>query len=1175
VSERPESPFKGLAPFGGTALDALLFFGRERERDIVVANLMASRLTLLYGPSGVGKSSLLNAGVARALVESPEGHRVASFDSWVEDRCEELRAERDAAAGGYLYLILDQFEEFFLYQEVDGPFARELAALLADRGLRVNVLLSLREDSLALLDALKGRISNLYGNSLRLDHLDRASARAAVVGPLRTYSELTGEHVGAEPELVEAVLDEVATGRLELVEAGRGGLEEPARDGRIEAPFLQLVLERLWDAEREAGSDTLRLQTLLRLGGAEAVVREHLERALAGLAPEQKDLAANVFDHLVTPSGTKIAHRASDLAEYASVGEGELAQVLDALGQERILREVDGPDGGGARYEIFHDVLSDPVLAWRAERRLERQREEADRRHRRLLILAASALAGLAIMGAVAVYALAERHHARAQAAVARAQTRLAHSQTRLARSRAFAEAALVQLNTDPQRSVELALQAARLEPTRGSEDILRDVLLASRLRLLLPADPAADTGAAFNPAGSLVATAGADGKARLVATRSGRLLAALPQGGRVTSVLFNRDGRLLVTTSVNGETRIWRVRGKVLLHRLRGAGAVTSAALSDDGRLLAAARTNRRVDVSRLRDGKRLAVIRLQRPARSIALSPDGALVAVVSGDRLVGVYATHGGRLRFRLQQDRSVTSAAFSPRGDMIATTGLDGTARIWDAGSGALLRTLVGHHGAVLDAAFSTHGRLLVTAGADGTARVWRVADGDARAVLLGHTNYVTSAAFSRDATWIVTTSRDRTARVWETAKGRPRVVLAGHRSTVESAVFDRSGDELVTVGDDGTARVWQPGTENQLALLGRHPGPVSSVAVSPDGRLVVSAGADGTARIWALRSHRLLHPLRHRGAVRAAVFSSDGRLVATASADGTVGVWDVGTGRRLLALRQGAPVVDVAFSPDAALVAGAGADGTARVWLVPSGQLKRSFGRGAPLTTVAFSRDGTLLTAGGRSARLWDVAAGRLAHTLSGHRAGIVDAVFSPDGRLVATASADRTAKLWDARSGGLLGTLEGHGDALTSVAFDPSGKLLVTASLDHDARVWDVASRRLLFPLRGHFAAVSSAAFSPDGRWIVTAGPQTAGLWETSSGKLLLLARGHRRQVTSAVFAPDGRRIVTAGLDGTVRTYRCALCGSTADLIAIAEARIARLRRPLTPSERRRYLPLR
>ena len=105
----PPSPYKGLAPFGDSELDALLFFGRERDAQIVVANLLAARLTVLYGVSGVGKSSLLGAVVARRLREEPGAH-VIVHSRWTGDAAEPLRAA--AEADGDVYVILDQFEEF-------------------------------------------------------------------------------------------------------------------------------------------------------------------------------------------------------------------------------------------------------------------------------------------------------------------------------------------------------------------------------------------------------------------------------------------------------------------------------------------------------------------------------------------------------------------------------------------------------------------------------------------------------------------------------------------------------------------------------------------------------------------------------------------------------------------------------------------------------------------------------------------------------------------------------------------------------------------------------------------------------------------------------------------------------------------------------------------------------
>ena len=1095
----PDSPYKGLDPFDDSELDALLFFGRERERDVVIANLMAARLTLLYGPSGVGKSSLLNAGVGRRLREEPEGHELLVIGSWVEDRADELRAAVAAAAGSYLYVILDQFEEFFLYHDAGGPFGTALAELLADRGKQVNVLLSLREDALAQLDAFKGRIANLYANSLRLDHLDRASARAAVLGPLERYEELTGEHVVAEPEFVEAVLDQVATGRLELVEAGRGGLEDTAPDGGIEAPFLQLVLERLWTAERGAGSQRLRLATLDGLGGCEAIVHEHLARALAALGPAEKDLAASVFDHLVTPSGTKIAHRASDLAEYASVGEQELVRVLDTLGRERILREVDGANGGGRRYEIFHDVLADPVLAWRAERRLERERHEAERKHRRLLALAASSLVALAITAGVAVFALTQRSQARSAA--------------RRALARELDATALTSLAVDPQEGLVEALRAARLSPGAQAEDVLRTTLLASRLRAVLPAGGPV-TSADYSRDGRLILTASVDGKARIYDARSHHLLRALEAHSPLAGAAFSGSDRLVVTDGHDGAARVWVTATGHELRALMHRRSVLSASFSRSGGLLVTASADRAARIWRVGSWKELAVLRHPGPVRGAVFNRDGSLVLTRSSDRYGRLFDARRHRLLRRFDQGGTVTVAAFSPNGRYALTAGANRTARIWSVRDGRLLRELKGHVGRVLTAVFSPRGNLVATGSSDGSGRVWSLPAGDLVTVLLGHANYVVGAAFSPDGFSLVTTSVDRTARVWQPGTGDLRAVLAGDTESVTGTAFSPDGSAVVTASEDGTARVWDPQIQPTLHLLLRGDEPVQSTAFTPDGKgvLVVVEGTAG-ASIRDASSGRLVAQVPVGATLADGALSSDGRRLAVASGRSVI-VRDVALHREVLRLRAQFPLVHVAFARDGRIAAG-DTNGGASIWSA-EGRLDRTLRvRGARTTSVA----------------------------------------FSPDGDRLVTASADRLARVWDARSGRLLATLHGHRDALTSARFSPDGAEIVTASVDHDARLWDAVSGRLLRVLRGHFAVVSDAEFSPDGRWIVTAGPTTAGLWDVHTGQLVFFLRGHEARLTSAAFDPTSRNIVTASIDGSVRTYRCDVCGGLDDLVRLATKR--------------------
>ncbi|MEE8258024.1 MAG: hypothetical protein V3R60_09070, partial [Acidobacteriota bacterium] len=223
--------------------------------------------------------------------------------------------------------------------------------------------------------------------------------------PLEQHNRLRGaddRQVSIEPALVEAVLDQVRTGQVVLGKGGRGVVEGEATptssEVQIEAPYLQLVMTRLWDEEMRTGSDILRLETLDRLEGSERIVRTHLDGVMSALPPSEQEAAARVFHHLVTPGGTKIAHTLPDLAEYAGLPQIQLTPMLDDLSGAgmRILRPVAPPldQPLAPRYEIFHDVLGPAILDWRA--RYVQAQEQRRQRQRRMRVGVGAALAGFA-----------------------------------------------------------------------------------------------------------------------------------------------------------------------------------------------------------------------------------------------------------------------------------------------------------------------------------------------------------------------------------------------------------------------------------------------------------------------------------------------------------------------------------------------------------------------------------------------------------------------------------------------------------------------------------------------------------------------------------------------------------------------------------------------------------
>jgi hypothetical protein len=316
------SPYQGLIPY--EADDALFFFGREKETRLIAANLFAAPLTLLYGASGVGKSSVLRAGVINHL-RPRDDLLVVEFHAWQSDPLGDLKTAIAKAAAftdgrgippaaavslaeylaayavqldRHLMVILDQFEEYFLYHAQDDAFADQFPNAVMQADAPVSFLISIREDSLAKLDRFEGRIPLLFDNYLRIEHLDREAARTAIEEPIQQYNRLRaadGQKVSIETKLVEAVLDQVKTGQVILGAAGRGVVKGQATEAQIETPYLQLVMTRLWDEEVRLGSSTLRLETLQLLGGAERIVRTHLDAAMRALPPNEQDVAAHVF----------------------------------------------------------------------------------------------------------------------------------------------------------------------------------------------------------------------------------------------------------------------------------------------------------------------------------------------------------------------------------------------------------------------------------------------------------------------------------------------------------------------------------------------------------------------------------------------------------------------------------------------------------------------------------------------------------------------------------------------------------------------------------------------------------------------------------------------------------------------------------------------------------------
>jgi WD40 repeat protein len=1214
----PATPFKGLSPFDDSELDALFFFGREREREVVVANLMASRLTILFGPSGVGKTSLLRAGVAHALRPVPDAD-VVVFSAWPVDPLHGLRtaiaetaglddsdhplpellAGAAAALGGDIYVILDQFEEYFLYHDPDGrePLADELADAIRRPGLRANFLLGIREDALAKLDAFKGRIPGLFANSLRLDRLDRAAGEAAIVGPVNAYNTLVGpeQRVEVEPALVAGVLDEVTAGRVDLGVAGRGRAADDGTAGRIEAPYLQLVLERLWNEEAHAGSRRLQLATLAALGGASHIVHEHLDRAMAGLSPREQDAAAAMYNHLVTPSGTKIALVVADLAGYAALDETEAAAVLRRLSAERIVRA--GENGGSDRYEIYHDVLADAVVAWRtrymAERRLEEQRREAERRHRRLIRVLGAAVAALAIVAAIAIYALVQRSEAQHQTALAQAERANAEHQTQIAntqrqeaeKQRKVAEdnAALAKQKTAQAQNEKAKADASNQEAQKQKQ--AADVATAQAQSSQAEAEKRGQE--------AEIARAKALAQAKVARKQRNAARHARAQATHQTRVVrakrLEADARAFLTTdpvksaeSALAAVRAYRRAGlrftrgleeavreafialrlRAVLHT-RGGRPARVAEYSHNGSLVAVAGP-RGALIYDVRHG--FAVRRLLPVVglRALDFSPDDRLLAGAGNDGAVHLWDTSTGAPLGALPNGGPVWTVAFSPNGQLIASGGANGTARVWSVAGGLPLVAFdhpAGARRGVLDVSFSPDGTRLLTVGGDRFARVFDVTakrpDPDLK---LDNTTLVNAAVFSHDGRLIATaggSATDVSVRVWNASTGQSAFGPLRGSGTVNDLAFSPDDTLLAVAGSNDTiARVWNLDERASQAIFPGHISGVVSVSFSPDSRSVVSSGRDGKALMWgSLGGFVQATLVGHHAAVNGATFSPDGRTILTAGDDGTARIWDAtpGSGSTQVA-DHGAFVNVVAFSPDGRTILSGGNDGTARLTRGPHVVTLRHDGA---VTGGEFSKDGrfAITSSEDKTARLWSTSSGALVRAFA-HGAAVNVARLSPNGRIALTAGRDGVARLWNARTGQLLRQVK-HDGPINDARFSPDGQVFLTASSDHTAAIWRVSDGQLLHRLAGHTGSVLAAVFSPGGKRIATASTDsTARTWNAQTGNLEHELKRHSNDVLAVAFSPNGRLLATASLDKDVRVWNAAT-GAERNVLSIHAGQVS------------------
>jgi len=1038
-------PFKGLASF--EVADAPYFFGREQLVAQLIARLVGAPMLGVIGPSGSGKSSVVQAGLLPALADGvlpgSEGWRQVVIRPG-EQPMRALEAAAGMADAERFVLAVDQFEEVFTTcrdERQREDFIDELVRLASRNGV---VVLAIRADQYGHCTDYAELSALLAANQVLVGAMGRDELLRAVECP----AERAGLRV--DPALSSALLDDV--------EAEPGAL-----------PLLSAALLELWQ-QREGRR--LTKAAYERTGGVHGAVARLGEDAFRALDADQQDTARRVLMALVTESSAgTVERRRIPLRELEIERSDDVRRVVEVLTDRRLLTLSEGTvevaheallrewprlgmwiEEDRERIRI-HRSLRSAAEDWLAHERNEdwlhrgshlleaREWEEQgglfladdereflaasqayarrDRtaRRRRLAIAFGALVVALVAITLVAIEAINQRHDAELQ--------------RNLTLSRKLALEAERLVNSDPELGVRLALIALDKSPSDEEAAIaLRQTTHAFSPYSTLRADPVLANAAAYSPDGERVVTGGDDGVAAVWDAASHRRLAQLPaEHGGLKAARFSPAGDRIAVGFEDGTVLVSDASLGAPTELLQASRApVESVAFSGDGELVAAALGNGTVHVLAAdRSGSDTVLTGHDGAVLGVALDADGSRAVGAGQDGAVRLWNLPDGGTGRVLPggSDRAERDVDFSPDGSRIMAVGDDRTVRFWNARTGAALPSVNGEGRELLAAAFSPDGRRFAAGGRDGVTRVWSIDGGPPVAVLRGQRSRVLDLGFGRTEDRVVSAGEDGTVWLWDAGRGQ-----SWTNSNVTYGVdFSRDGRSLAAGSEDGTVRVWDPATGALQASL--H-GPPSAVAkFSPTEDTILVASSSPRARLWpiATKSARTAVRLPGRRTIATADFDATGRRIVYVDSDGRVVVRDLTSGREVHL--KGAPeqVYAAVFSPDGRYVLAA-QESDPIVWRVdrPERFLSQLKGHRGPVNEISIGRDDRMLTAGSDgTVRMWDPAGRQLA-VMRGNEDELTTAIFTADGTQVLSSGQDGSLRLFDADTGAQLAVLQSRGE---------------------------------------------------------------------------------------------------------------------------------------------------
>jgi WD40 repeat protein len=439
-----------------------------------------------------------------------------------------------------------------------------------------------------------------------------------------------------------------------------------------------------------------------------------------------------------------------------------------------------------------------------------------------------------------------------------------------------------------------------------------------------------------------------------------------------------------------------------------------------------------------------------------SLEFHPNDSAIVVTYRNKKALIYNLYNKKDSTVITADEIITFANFSPGGNWLLTGSSDNSATAWNMNTGEKYK-LLGHKNDVTAGAFMSDENTIITTSLDGAVKSWKIRVYD-DLMLKGHEGPVNSMDLHPSGNFLSTSGADSTLRIWDLNRNKEIHRLDFGEKGMWFSVFSESGDKILGVNKNSQAFIWEWPDKEPVYLNGHNE--IIEWAWFLDENTVVTSALDSTARIWNT-SGRNLKTLKPGGKLYSMAVSNSQKMIAVGSENGDIFLYDKNGDEMGVFEGHSKDVIYLDFSPDEKNLVSASKDGKAIIWdLVKNNQRVLDRIICAPyydcsVNSAKFSNDGkyVVTTSSDRTARVWNVADGKLHVALSGHSDNINYAVFSPRDLMIVTVSDDHTVRLWNI-DGAEIATYKGHTGAVWEANFENSMNKLYTCSEDGTVRVW-------------------------------------------------------------------------------------------------------------------------